>query len=141
MNSLVIPALIRKFHEAKIYNLGEVVIWGTGRPTRDFLFADDLADAAIFLAQDYSGDDTFNIGTGKDYTIKELAAIIKNVVGYKGQVVYDSSKPDGVLTKLQDLTKLTSLGWRYHVELEDGIKMTYEDFLRTGEYDQARTRR
>lgn len=131
MNSLVLPALIRKFHEAKESNLKEVVLWGTGRPTRDFLFSDDLADASIFLIQEYSGNDTFNIGTGKDYSIHELAGIIKNIVGFKGNVIYDASKPDGVIMKLQDVLKLTELGWKYKVELEEGIRIAYEDFLKS----------
>jgi GDP-L-fucose synthase len=129
MNSLVIPALIRKFHDAKESNLKEVVLWGTGRPTRDFLFSDDLADAAIFLTQEYSGNDTFNIGTGKDYSILELAEIIRKIVGFSGKIVYDSSKPDGVIMKLQDVSKLTELGWKYKVELEDGMRIAYRDFL------------
>ena len=130
MNSLVIPALMRKFHEAKESNLKEVVLWGTGRPTRDFLFSDDLADASIFLLHAYSGNDMFNIGTGKDYSIHELAKVIKNIVGFNGKVVYDASKPDGVIMKLQDVSKLTELGWKYNVELEDGIRIAYQDFLK-----------
>ena len=129
MNSLVIPALIRKFHDAKESNLKEVVLWGTGRPTRDFLFSDDLADAAIFLTQEYSGNDTFNIGTGKDYSILELAEIVRKIVGFNGKIVYDSSKPDGVIMKLQDVSRLTELGWKYKVELEDGMRIAYRDFL------------
>ncbi len=129
MNSLVIPALIRKFHEAKISGKKNVVLWGSGRPSRDFLFADDLADAAIFLMNIYSGNDTFNIGTGKDYTIRELADIVKRAVGYEGEVVFDLSKPEGTLTKLQDVSKLTALGWRYKTELKDGIRVAYQDFL------------
>ncbi len=130
MNSLVIPALLKKFYEAKKSGLKEVVLWGTGRPSRDFLFADDLADASIFLIEQYSGNDTFNIGTGGDHTIHKLAEIIKRVVGYSGNVIYDASKPDGALVKLQDVSKLTNLGWNYKVELEEGIRITYDDFLR-----------
>lgn len=130
MNSLVVPALIRKFHEAKRDGLGEVVLWGSGRPSRDFLFSDDLADAAIFLMTNYSGNEAFNIGTGRDYTIRELADIIKKIVEYDGRIAYDSSKPDGALVKLQEVSRLTELGWRYKVELEDGIRIAYEDFAR-----------
>jgi GDP-L-fucose synthase len=136
MNSLVIPALIRKFHEAKESNLKEVVLWGTGRPARDFLFSDDLADAAIFLTQEYSGNDTFNIGTGKDYSIHELAEIIRKIVGFNGKIIYDASKPDGVIMKLQDVSRLTSLGWKYKVELEDGMRIAYQDFLKSGRKGQ-----
>lgn len=131
MNSLVLPAMIRRFHEAKEARHSEVVLWGTGRPTRDFLFSDDLADAAIFLVDQYSGNETFNIGTGKDYTIDELAQIIKQIVGYEGKIVYDTGKPDGVATKLQDVSKLNSLGWSYKIPLEEGVKIAYEDFLQS----------
>lgn len=130
MNSLVVPALIQKFHEAKHSNVKEVVIWGSGRPSRDFMFVTDLADAVIFLMEEYSGNEVFNIGTGKDYTISILAEIVKGVVGFKGKVVYDISKPDGVLVKLQDVSKMTKLGWKYKVELKEGIQLAYDDFLK-----------
>jgi GDP-L-fucose synthase len=133
MNSLVIPALIRKFHEAKVSAKGEVALWGSGRPSRDFLFAGDLADAAIFLMNNYSGNDSFNIGTGKDYTIREIADIVIQVVGYEGKVVFDPTKPEGTLTKLQDVSKLTALGWRYKTELRDGIRIAYQAFLKQAE--------
>jgi len=106
-----------------------VVLWGSGRPSRDFLFSDDLADAVIYLMQNYSGNEVFNIGTGKDYTVRELAEIVKKVIGYTGKVVYDISKPDGVLVKLQDISRITRLGWQYKVELKEGICRTYESFV------------
>jgi len=130
LNSQVVPAMIRKFHESKINAVPEVVIWGTGRPSRDFIFADDLADATIFLAKNYSENEPLNIGTGKDYTIQELASTIQEVVGYKGEIVYDTSQPEGVIMKLQNISKLSKLGWRYTMELRDGIRLTYEDFLK-----------
>ncbi|MAF20339.1 MAG: GDP-fucose synthetase [Parcubacteria group bacterium] len=129
MNSLVVPALIQKIHDAMCNNSKEVVLWGSGRPSRDFLFSDDLADAVIFLMQNYSGNEVFNIGTGKDYTVRDLAEIVKEVIGYTGEIVYDISKPDGVLVKLQDISKITKLGWQYKVELKDGICRTYESFV------------
>jgi GDP-L-fucose synthase len=130
LNSQVVPAMIRKFHESKINAVPEVVIWGTGRPSRDFIFADDLAEATIFLAKNYSENEPLNIGTGKDYTIQELASTIQEVVGYKGEIVYDTSQPEGVIMKLQNISKLSKLGWRYTMELRDGIRLTYEDFLK-----------
>lgn len=129
MNSLVVPAMIMKFHEAKTFNHDQVSIWGSGRPSRDFIFVDDLADAAIFLMQNYSGNEPVNIGTGTDYTIRELAEIIREIVGYEGEIVYDQSKPDGVSVKLQDVAKLTRMGWKYNVELRDGIRITYDDYV------------
>jgi len=130
MNSLVVPAMIRRFHEAKEAKESKVVLWGSGRPSRDFLFADDLADAAIFIMNHDAGIETLNIGTGKDYTIRELAEIVRDTVGYRGEIVFDPSKPEGTLTKLQDVSKLTSLGWRYKTELTDGMRVAYDDFLR-----------
>jgi len=129
MNSLVVPALIRKFHEAKYAQKSEVVVWGTGKPSRDFLFVDDLADALLFLMEQYSGNETFNIGTGKDRTITELAEIIQETVAYKGDIIYDISKPDGVLFKLQETSKMSKLGWKHSTELKEGIRIAYEDFL------------
>ena len=129
MDSQVVPAMIRKFHEAKINNTPEVVIWGTGRPSRDFIFADDLADATIFIAKNYSENEPLNIGTGKDYTIQELASTIQEVVGYGGKIVYDTSQPEGVIMKLQNISKLSELGWKHTIELRDGISLTYKDFL------------
>ena len=127
MNSLVVPALIRRFHEAKQVNAKEVIIWGTGRPSRDFLFVDDLANASIFLMEQSLGDDVFNIASGCDYTIADLAEIIKEVVGFEGDIVFDVSKPEGVLVKLQDINKISELGWKYSVDLKDGIQRTYDD--------------
>ena len=128
-HSHVLPALIRRFHEAKESDAKEVVIWGTGTPLREFLYVDDLADACVFLMNTYSGDETVNLGTGKEITIKELANIVKRVVGYDGELKFDTSKPDGTPRKLLDVSKLEKLGWKYKVELEDGIKLAYDDFL------------
>lgn len=128
-NSHVIPALIRKFHEAKIENKPYVEIWGTGTPRREFLYVDDMADACVFLMENYDGEETVNVGTGKDVTIRELAEIISKVVGYKGELKFDTSKPDGTPRKLLDVSKLNELGWKYKVELVDGIRKTYEWFL------------
>lgn len=129
-NSHVLPALIRKFHEAKINNTPEVVIWGTGTPLREFLFADDLADAAIKLMQEYDGEKFVNIGTGHDLSIRELADLIQKIIGYEGKLVFDTTKPDGTPRKLMDVSFLNSLGWKYKTELEDGIKVAYQDFLK-----------
>lgn len=128
-NSHVLPAMIRRFHEAKLSGAEEVVIWGTGTPLREFLYVDDLADACVYLMNNYSGDETVNLGTGKEVTIAELAETVKKVVGYEGKIVYDTSKPDGTPRKLLDVSKLESLGWKYKVELEDGIALAYDDFL------------
>lgn len=132
-NSHVLPALIRRFHEAKINNDSKVVVWGTGNVLREFLYVDDLADACVFLLNNYSGNETVNIGTGKELTIKELAYKIKDIIGYKGEIVFDNSKPDGTPRKLLDVSKLENLGWKYSTELEDGIKLAYQDFLSKGE--------
>lgn len=129
-NSHVLPALIRKFHKAKINNNPEVTIWGTGTPKREFLFADDLADAALKLMQEYDGEKFVNIGTGYDLSVKELAEKIQNIIGYKGNLVFDVTKPDGTPRKLLDVSYLNSLGWKYKTELEDGIRIAYEDFLK-----------
>ena len=129
-NSHVLPAMIRRFHEAKMYKSAEVTIWGTGKPMREFLFADDMADACIFLMENYDGKEFVNIGTGKDITISQLAELVKTIIGYKGDIYYDTSKPDGTPRKLMDVTKLNSLGWTYTTELADGIIIAYEDFLR-----------
>lgn len=126
--SHVLPALIRKFHRAKENNESSVIIWGTGNPMREFLFVDDLADACVFLMLNYSGSQHLNIGTGKDVSIKELAEIIKRVVGYKGGIEHDLSKPDGTPRKLLDVSKIRNLGWTHQVELLKGIKLTYEWF-------------
>jgi GDP-L-fucose synthase len=129
MNSLVVPALIRKFHEARKSGSGRVVLWGSGRPSRDFLFAEDLADAVVFIMNNYAGNETMNIGTGRDYTIRELADIVRDTVGFEGEIVFDTTKPEGTLAKLQDVSRLSGLGWRHKVELADGIRIAYQDFL------------
>jgi GDP-L-fucose synthase len=124
-NSHVIPALIRKFHEAKLRDDPYVEIWGTGTPLREFLHCDDMADACIFLMENYNGDEFFNVGTGKEISIKGLAELIKKIVAYKGELKFDISKPDGTHRKLLNVSKLESLGWKYKIELEDGIRDTY----------------
>lgn len=128
-HSHVLPALIRRFHEAKENNLSEVVIWGTGTPMREFLYVDDLADACVYLMNTYSGNETVNLGTGKELSIKELAELVKKVIGFKGNIVFDTSKPDGTPRKLLDVSKLKKIGWTYKTELEDGIKLAYNDYL------------
>lgn len=125
-SSHVLPALIRKFDDALRNNLKEVVIWGTGSPKREFLHVDDLASACLFLMNNYSSPEIINIGTGEDLSIMELANMVKNCVGYEGQIVWDSSKPDGTPRKLLDISNLKSLGWSPRVNLNDGIKRTYE---------------
>ncbi len=129
-NSHVLPALIRRFHEAKVNNLAEVVIWGSGKPLREFLFADDMADASVFLMENYDEKEFVNIGTGKEISISDLAKLVKTIIGYEGNIVYDSSKPDGTPRKLLDVTKLTNLGWHYNTELREGIEIAYKDFLK-----------
>lgn len=128
-NSHVMPALIRKFHEAKINAAPEVIVWGSGSPMREFLFADDLANACYFLMENYNEPNLLNIGTGEDLTIKDLALLIKKVVGFEGELTFDSSKPDGTPRKLMDVSKLHQLGWKHQVELEEGVKLAYQDFL------------
>ncbi|MDN3657496.1 GDP-L-fucose synthase [Ferruginibacter paludis] len=128
-NSHVLPALIRKMHEAKVGLRSEVVVWGTGIPRREFLFADDLAEACIFLMEKYNEEQLINIGTGEDLSIKELALLTKKVVGFEGDIVFDTTKPDGTLRKLMDVSKLHQLGWKHTIELEEGILLAYHDFL------------
>ena len=128
-HSHVLPALIRRFHEAKVSNLPYVTCWGTGKPLREFLYVDDLADACVFLMNNYSGDETVNLGTGKELTIKELTELVAKVIGYTGEIRWDASKPDGTPRKLLDVSKLESLGWHYKTELEEGIRLSYQDFL------------
>lgn len=127
--SHVLPALIRKFHEAKMNNEEEVVMWGTGKPLREFMYVDDLADALVHLMLNYSDEIHVNMGTGKDLTIGELAEIVKEVVGYKGKIVNDLSKPDGTPRKLLDVSKLESTGWKYKTELKEGIEKVYKWYL------------
>ncbi|RZK20926.1 MAG: NAD-dependent epimerase/dehydratase family protein, partial [Flavobacterium sp.] len=128
-NSHVLPALIRKFDEAKNNGSKEVVIWGTGSPMREFLFADDLADACYYLMENYSEPTLINIGTGEDLTIKNLALAVKETVGFEGELVFDTSKPDGTPRKLMDVSKLHNLGWKHKIELKEGLKLAYQDYL------------
>jgi GDP-L-fucose synthase len=126
--SHVLPALIRKFHEAKVNNLPSVEIWGSGKPMREFLHADDMADACVYLMLNYNDEQFVNIGTGMDVTIKELALLIKDVVGYTGNLSFDASKPDGTPRKLMDVSYLDSLGWKHSISLEEGLKTTYKEY-------------
>jgi len=127
--SHVIPAMIRKFHEAKLNNDSNVVLWGSGKPMREFLFADDLADAVIFSLENKLSGNLYNIGTGNEISVKDLANIIKRIVGYQGNIIWDSSKPDGTPKKLMDISKMLSLGWKFSTDLEEGIQKTYTWFL------------
>jgi len=129
-NAHVLPALIRRFHEAKVSGLEEVVVWGSGTPLREFLFADDLAEACIFLMQQYDAATPINVGSGEEISIRELAELIKSVTGYTGRLVFDPSKPDGTPRKLMDVRKIHALGWHHSTTLPDGIQLAYEDFLR-----------
>ncbi len=129
-NSHVLPALIRKFHEAKLNSADHVTILGTGSPRREFLFSDDLANACYYLMQNYDEPGMINVGTGEDITIKELALLIQKIIGFKGDLVFDPSKPDGTPRKLLDVSKLHSMGWRHEVDLEQGIRMVYDDFIK-----------
>lgn len=128
-NSHVLPALIRRFHEAKINNIPEVVIWGTGDPYREFLYSDDLASACVFLMNNYKSNETINIGSGQEYKIKEIAELVRKIVGYDGKIVYDTTKPSGTPRKLLDSTKLLSMGWLPSYTMEEGLKSAYQDFL------------
>ena len=128
-HSHVLPALIRRFHEAKVSGAKSVTCWGTGSPLREFLYVDDLADACVYLMNTYSGNETVNLGTGKELTIKELTELVADVIGYDGEILWDTSKPDGTPRKLLDVSKLEKLGWKYKTELKDGIRLSYEDFL------------
>lgn len=128
-NSHVLPALIRKFHAAKIANTPAVILWGTGSPKREFLNVDDLANACFHLMLHYNEKQFLNIGTGEDLTISELAELIKNIVGYNGEIIWDASKPDGTPRKLMDVSKAHALGWKHEVNLEEGIEKTYANFL------------
>lgn len=128
-NSHVLPALIRRFHEAKENGLPGVTIWGTGKPLREFLYADDLAEACIFLMENYDGKELVNVGTGEDLTIADLATLIKDIVGYEGTITFDTAKPDGTPRKLMDVSKLHSLGWKHYTSLRQGIEQAYADFI------------
>ncbi len=138
-SSHVLPALIRKFHEAKLNNTPTVEVWGTGKPKREFLYSDDLADAAIYLMNTYSGNDLVNIGMGKDISIKELAEKIGETVGYKGKVVFNTSKPDGAPRKLVDVNRLKNLGWEAKIPLDEGLEMAYSWFLENIEENKMLT--
>lgn len=128
-HSHVLPALIRRFHEAKEANMTTVTCWGDGTPLREFLYVDDLANLCVFLMNNYSGNETVNAGTGKEISIRELTELVARVVGYTGAIRWDASMPNGTPRKLLDVSKAASMGWHYSVELEDGIRRTYEDFL------------
>ncbi len=137
-NSHVLPAMIRKFHEAKLANTKMVELWGSGTPKREFLFIDDLAEGLIYLMDNYDEEGIINVGTGEDVSIQELAEIIKKVVGYEGQIMWDASKPDGTPRKLLDVSKINNLGWKAKTSLEDGVKKTYTWFQKN--YNDKNTR-
>jgi len=128
-SSHVLPAMLRKFHEAKINNHSDVMLWGSGNPMREFLFVDDMAEAVVFALENNLPEHLYNVGTGKDITVKELAEIIQRVIGHKGSILWDINKPDGTPRKLMDVSKMKELGWQYSIELEEGIKKTYQWFL------------
>ncbi|MFA5247672.1 MAG: GDP-L-fucose synthase [Patescibacteria group bacterium] len=134
-NSHVLPALLRKFHEAKINNSQETVVWGTGSARREFLHVDDLADACIFLINNYDQGEIINIGTGEDVSIKEIAETIKNITGFSGKITWDKSKPDGTARKLLDVSKIHDLGWRHKINLADGLKSYYQWYLENKKND------
>ena len=136
-HSHVLPALIRRFHEAKLSGAAEVTCWGDGSPMREFLFVDDLADLCVFLMNNYSGNETVNAGTGHEISIKDLTALVADVVGYKGRILWDTSRPNGTPRKLLDVSKATALGWTASTSLRDGIALSYADFLSS----QIRTER
>jgi len=129
-NSHVLPALIRKFDEAKRNGDATVSIWGSGSPKREFLFADDLAEACYYLMQNYNESNLINIGTGEDLSIKELAVLIKDVVGYEGELTFDATKPDGTPRKLMDVSKLHQQGWKHKIDLKEGLSLAYQDYLK-----------
>lgn len=131
--SHVLPALIRKFHEAKTNNHPTVEIWGTGSPMREFLHADDLAEACVYLMNNYDGEQFVNVGTGEDVTIKELAELVQDVVGFTGELRWNTDKPDGTPRKLMDVSKLHGMGWKHRIELREGLEHTYQDFLQNEE--------
>ncbi len=136
--SHVMPALIRKFHDAKEQGASEVVVWGSGSPLREFLHVDDCAAACLFLMENYSGADIVNIGVGEDISIKDLALLVKKVVGFDGQLTFDASKPDGTPRKLVDVSRINGLGWRASIALEDGVRQTYQWYLDNIERQQVR---
>ena len=128
-HSHVMPALIRRFHEAKVSGAPSVTCWGDGSPLREFLYVDDLAELCVFLMNNYSGNETVNAGTGKEISIKDLTALVAKVVGYEGRIEWDTTRPNGTPRKLLDVSKAAALGWTYHTELEDGIRLAYQDYL------------
>ena len=128
-HSHVLPALIRRFHEAKEAGAKQVTCWGDGTPMREFLYVDDLANLCVFLINNYSGDEPVNAGTGKEISIKNLTELVAKVVGYEGEILWDTTKPNGTPRKLLDVSKATLLGWKYKTELEEGIRLSYQDFL------------
>lgn len=130
-NSHVLPALIRKAHEAKLRNDPEYVVWGTGTPKREFLYVDDMADACVFLMEHNIGEGIYNVGTGTDVTIRELAETVMDVIGFQGKIVFDSSKPDGTMRKLLDVSRMKQLGWQAKTELRDGVAKAYASYLAT----------
>jgi GDP-L-fucose synthase len=140
-NAHVLPALIRKFHEAKMNNSDAVTIWGTGTPRREFLHVDDAASACVYLMENYEDPSIINIGCGEDYSIKEMAEAIKEITGFTGELVFDTSKPDGTMRKLLDVSKLNNQGWRHSVGLTDGLKETYKDFSDRYEYYTTKKRK
>ena len=127
-NSHVLPSLIRKFHDAKLQNNENVLVWGTGKPRREFLHVDDAAMACYFLMQRYDSPEIINVGSGMDYTIKELATLVKKITGFEGSIVYDETKPDGTPRKLLNVDKITKAGWKSAIDLEEGLMATYQDF-------------
>src|SRR5260221_5112806 len=133
--SHVVAALIRRFHEAKLAGVKDVVVWGTGTPRREFLYVDDMADACVHLMKTYSGDHLVNIGTGEDITIAEFSRVVAGTVGYTGTISFDPSRPDGTPRKLLDVSRLAQLGWRATTLLEDGIRLAYRAYL--SEHNQA----
>ena len=137
-NSHVLPALIRRFHEAKILNKTEVVLWGSGKPLREFLYVDDLARACIFLLENYDSPETINIGVGEDVSIRELGELVAEVVGYEGAISQDTNKPDGTPRKLLDVSRIKELGWEPSVSIREGIQTTYEWFLQNEEHLRAK---
>ncbi|MFN0082671.1 MAG: GDP-L-fucose synthase family protein [Ferruginibacter sp.] len=140
-NAHVLPALIRKFHEAKMNNSEAVTIWGTGTPRREFLHVDDAASACVYLMENYEDPSIINIGCGVDYSIKEMAEAIKDITGFTGELVFDTSKPDGTMQKLLDVTKLNERGWKHSVLLKDGLEATYQDFSSRYEYYISKKRK
>ncbi|MBD5254114.1 MAG: GDP-L-fucose synthase [Barnesiella sp.] len=136
-HSHVLPALIRRFHEAKTEGLTEVTCWGDGSPLREFLYVDDLANLCVYLMNNYSGNETVNAGTGKELSIKELTEKVARIVGYEGKILWDTSKPNGTPRKLLDVSKATALGWTYSTELDEGIRLAYEDFINLGEANRG----